>query len=111
VEDFDGSIPSSKFTFEKVAFWAHMINLPLGCMGREIGHKIGEIVGEVEVVDTDDEGIGWGEFLRVKIVLDLTKPLQRGLKLNIQGEQFWVTFQYERLPKFCFSCGVIRHGK
>jgi hypothetical protein len=111
VEDFDGSVPSSKFTFEKAAFWVHMINLPLGCMGRDIGRKIGETVGEVELVDADDEGIAWGEFLRVKIVLDLTKPLQRGRKLNIQGEQFWVTFQYERLPKFCFFCGVIKHGR
>jgi hypothetical protein len=55
-----------------------MINLPLGCMGRDIGRKIGETVGEVELVDADDEGIAWGEFLRVKIVLNLTKPLQRG---------------------------------
>jgi hypothetical protein len=78
VEDFDGSIPSSKFTFEKAAFWVRIINLPLGCMGRDIGRKIGETVGEVELVDADDEGIAWGEFLRVKIVLNLTKPLQRG---------------------------------
>ena len=55
--------------------------------------------------------LGENLFLRVKIVLDLTKPLQCGRKLNIQGKQFWVTFQYKRLPKFCFSCGVIRHGK
>jgi hypothetical protein len=23
----------------------------------------------------------------------------------------WIAFQYERLPKFCFNCGVIIHGK
>jgi hypothetical protein len=68
-------------------------------------------IGEVEAVDTDAEGIGWGEFLRVKIRLDLTKPLPRGRKINIQGNSIWIRFQYERLPRFCFHCGVIIHGK
>lgn len=86
VEDFDGTIPPSKYTFKKAAFWVRMINLPLGCMGKEIGRKIGETMGTMEVVDTDVDGIEWGEFLRVKILLDLTKPLSRGKKLNIHGD-------------------------
>lgn len=107
VEDFDGTIPPSKYTFEKAAFWVRMIDLPLGCMGQAIGRRIGETVGAVEMVDTDANGIGWGEFLRVKILLDLSKPLPRGRKINIQGKCVWITFQYEHLPKLCFTCGII----
>lgn len=88
-----------------------MINLPLACMGRDIGRKIGESVGTVETVDMDGDGIGWGKFLRVRIRLDLTKPLSRGRKLNIEGKVVWVTFQYERLLKFCFHCGILSHGR
>jgi hypothetical protein len=75
VEDFDGIKSPSLFTFDKAAFWVRMINLPLACMGREIDRKIGACVGVVEVVDTDARGMGWGEFLRVKILIDLAKPL------------------------------------
>jgi hypothetical protein len=35
-----------------------MNNLPLACMGREVGLKIGGSVGRVEEVDTDNDGIG-----------------------------------------------------
>ena len=72
-----------------------MINLPLVCMGREVGRKIGATVGVVEEVDTDADGVGWGEFLRVRISIDLSKPLSRGRMINLQGESTWITFQYE----------------
>ncbi|XP_059436704.1 uncharacterized protein LOC132169738 [Corylus avellana] len=111
LEDFDGITPPSQFNFDKAAFWVRMINLPLACMNVEIGSKIGATVGKVEAVDVDAEGIGWGKFLRVKICLDLKKPLPRGRKINIEGRATLITFQYECLPKFCFQCGVICHGK
>jgi hypothetical protein len=110
VEDFDGRIAPSAIPFKKAFFWVRMKNLPLACMGRDVGFKIGSSVGEVEEVDADKDGIGWGEFLRVKILIDLSKPLPRGRKLKFEGESTWVSFQYERLPRFCFHCGVISHG-
>jgi hypothetical protein len=64
----------------------------------------------VEEVETDVDGIGWGEYLRVRITLDLSKPLAQVRLLKIKGVSTWIAFQYERLPKFCFLCGVIRHG-
>jgi hypothetical protein len=61
-------------------------------------------------VETDVDGIGWGEYLRVRIRLDIMKPLARGRVLKLNGESSWIEFQYERLPTFCFRCGVIQHG-
>jgi hypothetical protein len=110
VEEFNGLTPPTQLTFAKAAFWVRMFNLPLACMGTDIGHKIGSSVGEVEDVDIVDDGVGWGEFLRVRIVVDLTKPLARGRMLKVMNKSVWVAFQYEKLPRFCFRCGVIRHG-
>jgi hypothetical protein len=64
----------------------------------------------VEDVETEEDGVVWGEYLRVKIRLDLSKLLARGRVLNLNGSTTWIAFQYERLPKFFFQCGVIRHG-
>jgi hypothetical protein len=76
--DFDGTISPSEYTFAKATFWVRMVNLPLACIGLDIGRKISASMGEVEVVDMDGEGIGLGEFLRVRILVDLSKPLPRG---------------------------------
>jgi hypothetical protein len=110
VADFDGVAQLSTIEFEKVALWVRMLNLPLACMNAEIGKMIGSSIGQVEEVDTDEDGVGWGKFLRVRIRVDLTKPLMRGKRLKVQGVSMWIDFQYERLPRFCFSCGVVQHG-
>jgi hypothetical protein len=110
VEDYDGLTTPSDISFDKAAFWVRMIGLPLACMNLTVGHQIGSSMGKVEEVDVDDGGMGWGEFLRVKITLDLQKPLMRGRMLKINGSTTLVKFQYEKLPKFCFRCGVIKHG-
>lgn len=67
-------------------------------------------MGHVEEVDVDEGRMGWGESLRVKITIDLQKPLMKGRMLKIQGTSMLIPFRYKRLPKFCFRCGVIKHG-
>jgi hypothetical protein len=111
IEDFDGVTPPSEIDFEMVEFWVRMINLPLACMCKDVGYQIGSSVGIVKEVETDDEGVAWGEYLRVRIQLDLKKPLSRGRMLKVQGRSVKVVFQYEQLPRFCFQCGCIKHGK
>lgn len=101
---------ASKMEFEKASFWVRMFNLPLACMSETIGLHIGSSVGTVEDVETEEDGVGWVEYLRVKIWLDLSKPLARGRVLKIDGSTTWIAFQYETFPKFFFQCGVIRHG-
>lgn len=110
IEDFDGISTPASIDFENVAFWVRMYNLPLSCMSRAVGQKLGSTVGEVVEVDTNDDGMGWGGFMRVRIKVNVSKPLARGRTLKVRGRAIWIAFQYERIPRFCFSCGVISHG-
>ncbi|KAK7827709.1 hypothetical protein CFP56_030881 [Quercus suber] len=49
--------------------------------------------------------------LRVKVRLDVTKRLVRGKKITVEGgESRWVNFKYERLPNFCYRCGLLNHA-
>lgn len=110
VVDFSGTVPPAEMNFEKVSFWVQMFNLPLAFMSETMGVSLGNSVGVVEEVESDEYGIGWGEYLRIKICLDISKPLARGRILKLKETITWVAFQYERLPRFCFQCGAIRHG-
>jgi hypothetical protein len=109
--EFDGTTPPSKMNFDKESFWMRMYNLLLACMSKEVGHKIGSSVGEVEEIDMLEDEAGWGEFLRVKVHMVLSKPIPRGRKLHLPNQSTWVAFKYERLPKFCYKCGVMHHAK
>jgi hypothetical protein len=75
---FDGVTSSAKIDFDNVAFWVQMINMPLACMCKDVGFQISASMGIVEEVDTDEEGISWGEYLWVRIQIDLKMPLSRG---------------------------------
>lgn len=49
--------------------------------------------------------------MRVRTCIDVTKPLKFKMKLKKPGgEWFWVSLRYERLPSFCFHCGIIGHA-
>lgn len=48
--------------------------------------------------------------MRVKVKVDVTKPLCRGRKIGLcNGEEIWVSFKYERLPNLCYWCGQLTH--
>jgi hypothetical protein len=44
---------------------------------------LGSLVGKVEAIVTDANVVGWGEFLRVRVLIDLTKPLACGRMLKL----------------------------
>lgn len=52
----------------------------------------------------------WRDYLRVRIAIDVRKPLKRRIKIRKGNEEFWATFKYERLPQSCFICGMLRHS-
>lgn len=62
------------------------------------------------MADPEDDRSG-GEFLRVRIKLDISQPLQRCCKLWNEGKLVgWVGLKYMRLPNFCYWCGQVGHG-
>jgi hypothetical protein len=83
--------------------------MPLTCMNKEVGLWIGGTIGRVDEVDVAGDGIGWGRCLRIWIFLDLTKSLERGRSLNINGKSIWISFKYEKLLQFCYTCERIFH--
>jgi hypothetical protein len=62
-------------------------------------------------VDIVGEEVEWGSVMRIRVIIDIQKPLERGRSLNIGGKSHWVSFKYENLPVFCFNCGRIAHGE
>ncbi|XP_059446486.1 uncharacterized protein LOC132178037 [Corylus avellana] len=110
INELEGNTPPSQMKFSMSPFWVQVHDMPLVCMTKGVGVKIGESLGNLEEVDVAGDGAGWGRCLRIRVSIDITKPLDRGRALELGGKSTWVPFKYEKLPLFCFSCGRIVHG-
>ncbi|KAL0428198.1 UNVERIFIED_CONTAM: hypothetical protein Slati_2994600 [Sesamum latifolium] len=52
----------------------------------------------------------WGSFMRLRVVIDVSKPLPRALKIRtVLRDEHLVSFTYESLPSFCYLCGRLGH--
>ncbi|XP_042983219.1 uncharacterized protein LOC122312628 [Carya illinoinensis] len=109
LKEFESDLSPSEVEFKSEPFWVQAHNLPFAGMNRQLGERIGEAIGKVHTVEVDDQGHGWGSYLRIKVDVDVNKPLVRGRMVNLGGKQSWSHFKYERLPNFCFKCGLLKH--
>lgn len=74
-----------------------------------VAFDVGEFMGGFIEYD-DSHPLGLEEEMHIKVMLDIGKPLRRGIKLSTGANSSkWVGIKYERLEDFCFFCGRIDH--
>ncbi|KAH9783095.1 zinc knuckle protein [Citrus sinensis] len=99
-----------KQSFSHTSFWIQFHNVPLMCMDKYAVQKLGSLIGKVEDVDTDEVGECVGPIVRTRISVDVTRPLKKIMFLQQEDRvKTPIGVQYERLPKFCFCCGLVGH--
>lgn len=93
------------------AFLGENHYIPMEFMDRKVGMKVGGVVGKVLANDWRDKGGCWVDFIRVKVLLDTTKPLRSvACFTDKKGQEVTCVLKYEHLPIFCYVCGRIDHG-
>ena len=106
---YDGSCPVQDLSFDRTLFWVQIHNLPFSLMTVEAAISLGSTLGMVSRPKDGVEMKG-GNFMWVRVALDVTKPLSRGRMIMWdQGREGWVSFMYERLPNICNWCGLLMH--
>uniref|UniRef100_A0A2C9VMB4 CCHC-type domain-containing protein n=1 Tax=Manihot esculenta TaxID=3983 RepID=A0A2C9VMB4_MANES len=90
-------------SLEKAAFWIQLHHMPLGYMSGIVVKRIGSKLGDIMELDSNN----------FTVMLDITKPLKDHVVLKIRNggavQNHKVTLKFERLPTFCFRCGLIGH--
>lgn len=105
-----GTVPQQVPLF-LVNFWVQAHDIPSGFMSEKVAQDIGNFVGIFVEIDPNNFSSSWFSYLRFKISLDIRKPLKRRMKIIKSGAiGSWITFKYEKLPTFCFFCGIIGHS-
>uniref|UniRef100_A0A803Q8N6 Zinc knuckle CX2CX4HX4C domain-containing protein n=1 Tax=Cannabis sativa TaxID=3483 RepID=A0A803Q8N6_CANSA len=105
----DSSFPITPDQLHYVPFWIQIYGIPFRCKSYELAKLIATGVGDLIQVDSTTVKDGTGPYLRVRFLLDVNKPIRRGIHIRFlkMGREFtkWLDFKYERLSDFCFYCG------
>ena len=63
-----------------------------------------------EILEVDTNEILWDKSARLRVLIDITKSIRRVQRFSLKnGVPALVEIKYERLPTFCFLCGLIGH--
>ncbi|KAK9983959.1 hypothetical protein SO802_033484 [Lithocarpus litseifolius] len=105
-------LTSKNISFSHSPFWVQIWGLPFENMTEDIGKDIGSKIGRVLEVDKRAMQADLAKFLRIRVDVPIVEPLRRGgFVKNDEGGRFWVDFRYERLPTFCYKCGILGHDE
>jgi hypothetical protein len=112
LKNYDGASRPSDMVFNTLELWVRVLDLPMDMMNVVYGKRIGGWVGKYIAADVDDDGIAWGEELRIRTEVRVDQPLLRGVWLRESEDDekgTWFDLKYEKVPHFCFDCGCLIH--
>lgn len=99
LNEIDGSAQPSNISLTHCPFWVRLYNLPMDTRTERRIRLIGGGLGTMLEVDFD--GIAWDISARLKIFLDVTKPLRHIQQIRSrEGHVVLIDVKYETLPNF-----------
>ncbi|KAL4352786.1 hypothetical protein GQ457_06G015250 [Hibiscus cannabinus] len=111
IKSYVPAFATTEYVFHFMTIWVRVYKLPLRAMNRDMGLRLGGTVGTALGVDHRVEGGNMGEFLRILVEVDTRKPLRRCFLLHngLAKQASPCPLRYERLPDFCYFCGLVGH--
>ncbi|KAK1605456.1 hypothetical protein QYE76_029129 [Lolium multiflorum] len=109
---FNPRVRPAETVFDRLLLWVRIYGLPFSLMNSERGGALAGMIDNVEKVEVDEKGRAWGEYLRVRIDVDITEPFMRWVAVDSpsMSAPLFYEVKYEKLPMYCFSCGLLGHS-
>jgi 14-3-3 protein epsilon len=102
-----GVVPAS-VELNHLDIWMQVFRLPFGFIQPKVGQAIGRFLGELK--EYDHRNTVHSTYMRLKVRIDVTKPLQQNWKVRANaGNYVQIVFKYEKLGVFCYLCGLLGH--
>jgi hypothetical protein len=112
LKEFDVRVRPEDVVFNELPIWVHIKNLGFELMNDTRGIPLAALIGKVERLDVDENGRAWGSYLRARVTIDASQPIMRCVSTFSKKKNMTMQYDvmYERLPVYCFSCGLLGHS-
>jgi hypothetical protein len=105
---YDGFSKPSTLILDELPIWIQLHDIPeVYLKKKDIIQNLAGCIGKFVKIDT--EGMGGGNFIRVRVEIDVNKPLVCFSSSIRKGTREVYLVKYEKVPKFCEVCGLIGH--
>ncbi|KAM0833650.1 hypothetical protein ACQ4PT_064130 [Festuca glaucescens] len=112
IEKYDGSCRATAVELNRIHAWVQIHDIPELYRKKQLISTVVANIGEVIMVDMNASGGGSGDFVRIRVWLDVRKSLTRFVSFKPEGEvPVVMRVKYEKLPCFCGVCGLLWHEK
>ncbi|KAA3459484.1 reverse transcriptase [Gossypium australe] len=94
----------------KASFWIQIHDIPTGFYSENLAIQLGNFLGEFMEYDGSSLGKENRNYMRIRVKIDVRRPLKKRKQILCYGRLSYVKFRYERLSLFCFFCGRLGHN-
>jgi hypothetical protein len=109
IEKYDGLSPTESVDLNYFDAWIQIHKLPVGYRNDALIRNLTQKkIGKV--ISTELKIQGQGNFVRVRVKLDVRKVLARFVTISREGQREFYQVMYEKFPKFCGACGFLGHS-
>lgn len=82
--------------------WVQIYDVPKGLISENILKSVRESMGKYIKFDPVNFDGMWRNYARIRVALNVEKPLKRRMKLKRDGNNWnWINFKYEWFSSFC----------
>ncbi|XP_057808817.1 uncharacterized protein LOC131023287 [Salvia miltiorrhiza] len=90
--------------------WVRIHYLPIEYWHAEVLAGVARYIGHPIRIDAASVKKDFGQFARVLVELDMSKPLPTTLLFDEGDFAFYIEFTYEKLPLYCNRCKITGHS-
>jgi hypothetical protein len=109
INDYDGLEDPEKFIFSGMHVWAQIHGIPELYRKPDVVDDLSRKIGKVKEVQMSPKLFFEGNYVRIRVMMDIAKPLMRFVSLTTPEGKKRLQVKYEKVLFFCKRCGLIGH--
>ncbi|KAF4352882.1 hypothetical protein F8388_002072 [Cannabis sativa] len=105
----------AEVAFDQTPIWVRLKSIPPFYWNKtNLQELAGKVSASYDLPKHIERNFERGSFgmgtVRFRATVDVNKPLFSSFYLRRKGiKDLWIQYQYEKMPKICFKCGVLSH--